>query len=75
MTATTTRTAKKAIGLDWQKTILHAYRALLYTRLRKKKTTTWNFLSFTFFEARGHKTTTVGAAQIQFLNDCFRSKS
>ena len=34
-------------------------------------TTTWNVLSFTFFEGRGHKKTTVGAAQIQFLNDFF----
>ena len=34
-------------------------------------TTTWNVLRFTFFEGRGHKKTTVGAAQIQFLNDFF----
>ena len=59
------------IGLDWSKKFLRAHHAFLCISLPSLHDYDVEVPSFTFFEGRGHKSTTVVAGQIQFLNDFF----
>ena len=58
-TATSTRTAKKAVGLDWQNNNFAREHAFLYISLQSQHDNDVKMPNFTFCREREHKTTTV----------------